>query len=206
MVKFNKDIKIAYTKGIIPEDEYPHFDFLSSGNFRNFVAYDTETTGFGLKTDCIVEIGAFRVVDGVIRDEAKFRFQELMRPFGGVKCMKPQASEVTGITNDMLMDARTVREVFNDFADFIGDDVLIGFNNMRFDAPRLRRAGRYAGRIITNPQIDLMLLARHKGIHGKLGELADMFGIVNPNAHRAFADAWTTAKVYLKLLEMKGEM
>ena len=119
--------------------------------------------------------------------------------------MTPGAAQVTGIVDGMLEDAPNVIEVFNAFADFVGDNVLVGFNNQKFDARMLRRAGRYAGRVINNKQFDVWCMAKEMGICGKLGEIADRFGIVNPNAHRAYADAWTTAKVYLKLLEMDGK-
>ena len=41
--------------------------------------------------------------------------------------------------------------------------------------------------------------------HLKLGVVSDALQIENPRAHRALADAITTAKVFLKLKEMSGE-
>ena len=195
--------KSKCSKSKITEEDYPCFEFVNDGAFKSFVAYDTETTGRSIKKDCIVEIGALKVVNGEVVEKAEFKFQELIRPYAGVKGMSCEATNVNRITDDMLVDARNVVEVFNAFADFIGDDILIGFNNKVFDAIRLRRAGRYAGRIITNKQLDVMIMARKLGIKGSLGDISKNFGIINPNAHRAYADAWTTAKVYLKLLEIK---
>ena len=100
-------------------------------------------------------------------------------------------------------------EVTPDFAKFIGDNVLVGFNNINFDSRFLARAARYSNMIIDNPQFDVYRYAsgmkEELGLEDKvtLGALADKLGIENPRAHRALADAITTAKVYLKLKEMK---
>ena len=73
----------------------------------------------------------------------------------------------------------------------------------------MTRAGRYSHIIIENPYFDVMyyagdVLSRH-GMFGKklnLGAVSEQLGIVNPKAHRALADAITTAKVYMKLREI----
>ena len=39
---------------------------------------------------------------------------------------------------------------------FVGDNILVGFNNVRFDSKFLVRAGRYSNLIIENPHFDVM--------------------------------------------------
>lgn len=192
---------VKHSRNTIKDEDYPEVEFIDEMNFNSFVAYDLETSGLSEKRDCIVEIGAVKVVDGKVVDSEKFRFQELIHPYAGVCKICKTAEEKTGISIDMVKDARTIVEVFNDFADFIGDDILVGYNNKAFDSIRLRRAGRYAHRIITNKQFDLMPVAK-KALHTSnysLEDIADKYGIVNPDAHRAYADALTTAKVFMKL-------
>ena len=95
---------------------------------------------------------------------------------------------------------------------FVGDSVLLGFNCIIFDSRFMVRAGRYSNTIIENKYFDVMRFAdsfkEKLGIDAKkasLQELADKLGIENPQAHRALADAITTAKVFLRLKELNGQ-
>ena len=92
---------------------------------------------------------------------------------------------------------------------FVGDNVLVGFNNVKFDSRFLVRAGRYSHLVMENPQFDVMKYTEkfrsELGISDKrisLTSLADRLGIDNSIAHRALADAIMTAKIYLKLRGM----
>ena len=87
---------------------------------------------------------------------------------------------------------------------FVGDDILVGYNCMRFDSRFLERAGRYANIIIENEMFDVMKYAKKfeekysfDGL--KLDDVIKHLGIENEEAHRALADAVTTAKVFLEL-------
>ena len=102
-------------------------------------------------------------------------------------------------------------EVTPDFLKFVGDSILVGFNCMAFDSRFMVRAGRYSNIIIDNKYFDVMRYAdqfkERLGIDSKkisLEELAGKLDIENPEAHRALADAITTARVFLKLKEMDG--
>lgn len=196
-------------KKVIPkpmeEADYPEFADERKAGFQSFVAYDVETTGLNPKFDSIIEIGAVKVRDGVITE----RFQRFAKPFK--KSISEKITELTGITADMVKDADDMWNVFGEFADFVGDDILVGYNNRLFDNKFLMRAGRYANRIMKNSSFDVMFLAadmKDKLSMDKsrisLGELSEKLGIENPQAHRALADAETTAKVYLALIGMGG--
>ena len=72
------------------------------------------------------------------------------------------------------------------------------------------RAGRYSNLILENPYYDVMRYAKAykddlnlSGSKQSLATLAKQLGVKNPRAHRALADAITTAKVFLKLRELK---
>lgn len=192
----------------IPKDQYPGIKEIRDDNFDTFVAYDLETTGFNKVTDAIIEIGAIKVVNGVISETAEFTFQELVKPFKN--SIKPAVTEVTGLTKENVTDARQMWEVTPDFMNFVGDNILVGFNNIRFDGHFLARAGRYSHIVIQNPQFDVWRMAL--GMKDELGldKKADLetvackLNIENPQAHRALADAITTAKVFLKLKEMNA--
>lgn len=189
--------------------DYPIPIELKEAGFKSFVAFDIESTGIDHSKDSITEIAAIRVVDGVLVETKEFIFQELVHPY---KRNIPQNVEkLTGITNEMVYDAREIWEVFKDFADFIKDDILLGYNCMTFDSKFLVRAGRLSNIKIENKYFDVMNYV--KKFKSKLNydsktltNISELLGITNPNAHRALADAITTAKVYLKLLEIDDNL
>lgn len=191
----------------IPIDQYPAPKEIRDADFDTFVAYDLETTGRSPKTDAIIEIGAVKVCNGKVVESREFIFQEFVRPYK--KGVSEEITRLTGITEEDVRKARQMWEVFPDFMEFAGDCVLVGYNNVRFDSRFLVRAGRYSNIIMQNPQFDVMKYAdgfRTKlGITDEglsLGILSKKLGIENPEAHRALADAITTARVYLRLKEM----
>lgn len=190
----------------IPKDQYPAPVEIREADFDSFVAFDLETTGFS-DIDSIIEIGAVRVVGGVVQETAEFTFQELVYPMDH-KRVKPEITALTGITDAEVRKARPINEVLPDFMRFVGDDILLGFNCMSFDSRFMTRAGRYTNIIITNPYFDVMHYASefkyklgYLSSKVALGELAHTLNIENPRAHRALADAITTARVFLKLKE-----
>lgn len=196
------------TAPLIEEEKYPRAEFITTAGFTDFIAYDVETTGLSAARECITEIGAVKVRNGQVTEEKRFAFQRLIHPYAGVS--PEQADRVawlTGITGDMVASAPPVTEIFDAFADFAENDILIGYNNKRFDAAFLRRAGMFAGVLLSNRQFDVMEQSKPylKGLGinkncAKLCELAAVLNIRNPQAHRAYADALTTARIYLELL------
>lgn len=192
----------------IPKDEYPEPVETTDANFDTFVAFDLETTGRSSSKDSITEIGAIKVVDGKIVESAEFVFQEFVKPIDSKK-LSDEIINLTGITNENIKTARPIYEVFPDFMKFVGDSVLVGYNCKAFDSHFMARAGRYSGIIIENKYFDVMSYAVRKkkevGITKKttLEKIANMFEIENPQAHRALADAITTAKVFLKLKSLE---
>jgi len=191
----------------IPRDQYPLPEEIRDPHFDSFVAYDLETTGFSPKTDAIIEIGAVKVSGGRIIESKEFLFQEFVRPYK--KGIREEVTQLTGITKEDVKNARQMWEVFPDFMEFAGDNVLVGFNNVKFDSQFLVRAGRYSRIEMGNPQFDVMKYA--DGFRDRLElpdsgvsleRLSEELGIENPRAHRALADALTTARVFLKLREM----
>ncbi len=188
----------------IATDAYPTPTFLEKPDFNSFVAYDFETTGLSSTQDCIIEVGAVKVVNGKIVEKDEFIFSEFVKPFK--KSLSNDVSKLTGITAEDLKGARPMWEVIPDFMNFVGDNVLVGYNNATFDSKFLSRAGRYSNIIIKNPQFDVLKYVRQMKKCGdlvaentKLGTVCELFGIENPAAHRAWADALVTAKLYLKL-------
>lgn len=193
----------------IPRDQYPEPVETRDAGFDSFVAFDLETTGRSSKIDSIIEFGAIKVVNGQVVDSGEFVFQELVKSYK--RKLSDEIQSLTGITVDDVKNAREMWEVTPDFLKFVGDSILVGFNCMAFDSRFMVRAGRYSNIIIDNKYFDVMRYAdqfkERLGIDSKkisLEELAGKLDIENSEAHRALADAITTARVFLKLKEMDG--
>lgn len=169
------------------------------------MAYDFETTGLSADRDAIIEIGAVKVINGVVQEAEKYTFQEFIRPWQNA--VSPRITELTGIRPEDVADAREMPEVLADFIAWTEGMTLIGYNNISFDNRFLQKACVRFGQRADNEQKDALVYARQFRSQLCMGrmsltELSQRLGIVNPRAHRALADALTTARVYLKLREM----
>lgn len=174
-------------------------------DFDSFVAFDIEHTGtygaaHGDSEAEIIEIGAVKVVDGVVVE----KFDELCNP--GRKIV-PRIARLTHITDDMVADKPSVDEIIKRFKEFVGDSVLIGHNIKGCDIPHVTRAARRAGVRFDNTYLDTKILAKkYKDALGleniKLTTLSEYFGITQTDAHRAWCDAEANAYVYLELKKL----
>ncbi|MCC5916982.1 MAG: 3'-5' exonuclease [Cryomorphaceae bacterium] len=95
---------------------------------RPLVIFDLETTGVQVTKDRIVEMGAIKVhPDG--KEEAK---RWLINP-GMV--IPDEVIKIHGITNEMVKDAPTFKEVGGEIINWIGNSDLGGYNCNKFDVP-----------------------------------------------------------------------
>lgn len=162
-------------------------------NYEQFVVFDLETTGFG-STAGITEIGAVKVEHG----EFIAVFSSLVNP----GCPIPYSVQLlNGITEDMVADAPRFSRLLPGFLEFLGDDPLIA-HNASFDCSFLYREAAKLGIAIRNPVVDTVKLARKvwPGLPSyKLTYLTDYHGIAQEDAHRAWCDARSTARLYLMM-------
>jgi len=165
-------------------------------DFTTYVAYDLETTGLSPVNDDIIEIGAVRVENG----KEVATFQEFVKP--GRKEISEQITSLTGISPQDVENARDIKEVMKDFMTFAGKDTLVGFNSVSFDSRFLEATGVKC----RNKQFDVMLYAMQyqkaldfQKARVSLRVLSERLNIVNPQAHRALADALTTARSFEQL-------
>ena len=159
----------------------------------DYVVFDLETTGISYATDEVVEISAVKVQNGKVVDE----FTTLVNP----GCPIPYyASEVNGITDDMVADSPSFEKALSDFLTFVGDAVLVGHNIHTFDMKFLYRdAERFWGETIGNDYIDTLQIAKAylPGLrHHRLVDLADYYGIDAEGAHRALNDCRMNQMVF----------
>ncbi|MCE4956743.1 PolC-type DNA polymerase III [Macrococcoides caseolyticum] len=162
-----------------------------------YVVFDVETTGLSSQYDKIIELAAVKVKDGEIID----KFERFSNP--GER-LNETIKNLTGITDDMLVDAPPIEEVLSDFRDFVGDAIYIAHNasfDMGFIDTGFERLGYGA---TTNGVIDTLELSRtintEMGKHG-LNFLAKKYGVELTQHHRAIYDAETTAHIFVKMLK-----
>ncbi|ABZ76861.1 DNA polymerase III, epsilon subunit [Shewanella halifaxensis HAW-EB4] len=162
------------------------------------IVLDFETTGLSPNQgDRAIEIGAVMLKDGKVID----RFQQLMNPGFRVSGF---IENYTGISNEMLSDAKSCETVMTQFADFIGDYNLVAHNasfDQRFlDAELSRVNCNYPGQFACS-----MLIARRlyqDAPNHKLGSLIHYKNIQHDGVfHRALADSEMTADLWLVMLE-----
>lgn len=158
---------------------------------KDYIAFDLETTGLDAENDSIIEIGALKVIDGKVSE----RFMEFVKPDKPISAM---ITGITGITNDMVKNARATDEIIRDFTRFCGDYILVG-HNILFDYKFIKKYATSYGYPFEKEGIDTLQIARKTLRHlesKNLGCLCEYYQITNQAAHRAYHDALATAKIY----------
>lgn len=188
--------KYNYTK---QEDlftkEIHYTDFIKN---NVFVIYDLETTGFDNVNDEIIEIGAVKIVDGEVTEY----FSTFVEP---TKPIPPDATKVNNITDDMVKGAPKIADAIIDFYRFCKGAIVGGYNSDEFDNKFIKAASKKVGFNFDNAFIDVIKLARQASIaprNFKLISVCQYLGIDLVDAHRAYNDAFATARVLLKLNEI----
>lgn len=168
------------------------------------VIIDIETDGLNTKSDRIIEIGALKIVDGVIEE-----FSQLIKID---QPLKKEIIELTGITDDLLnKGGREIQEVLIEFTRFIEDLPLIGYNikfDLSFIDSQILREGLEQ---LKNARYDLLRFIKDEKMFLKSYKLENVlkeYGINRNIEHRALSDAYNTyelLKKVNKLLELINE-
>jgi len=161
------------------------------------VSLDIETTGLDPKSDSVIEIGAVKFNENRVLDE----FSTLINPR---KPINSFITNLTGITNAMVMNAPLLADVYPELETFIGDHPILG-QNIGFDISFFQRYGGFK----QNPLIDTYEMAAvllPGAPRYGLGSLSYQLGVVLSDAHRAINDARATMGVYNKLFEKLGQL
>ncbi|ONN27304.1 DNA polymerase III PolC [Thermosipho affectus] len=164
-----------------------------------YTVFDLETTGTNARFDEIIEIGAVKYRNGEIID----KFSTFVKP---TKKVSDFTQKLTGITNEMLEDAKDIYEVFPKFLEFIEGTVLVA-HNADFDYGFIREVYRKLHKKdLVLPYLDTLKLSKEV-LRGKvksfgLGRLVEYFKLGPFKHHRAFDDASVTVKLFEKLLEL----
>lgn len=166
---------------------------------------DVETTGasadFGHR---VIELGIVRLEGG----RAVAEYQQLIDPERGIS---PGVTALTGISQAMVTGQPRFCDQLPAALELLRDAAVMG-HNVRFDLSFLRKEFRRAGQEIIAvlgadvPVLDTVRIARRRFGRGgnALQVLSRRLGIEPATAHRALADAQTTARVFDRLIEPVG--
>ncbi|MEA2446615.1 MAG: polymerase subunit epsilon [Actinomycetota bacterium] len=163
-----------------------------------FCVVDLETTGGSPQADSITEIGALKVRRG----ENVGTFQTLVNPGSAVPAF---IRLLTGISDEMLVEAPEVDGVLPNFLEFAKDTVIVA-HNARFDTGFLNAALLRAdyppldNRVVDTARLAAKILAGEVR-NNRLETLARHLRCAHQPCHRAFADVLATTDVLHHLIE-----
>ena len=167
---------------------------------ETFVVFDLETTGFSPDKNKIIEIGAVKVVGGVITDRfSTFVNPEVPIPF--------RIEELTSIKDDMVIDAPKIEEILPEFMKFCDGAIMVA-HNAGFDMSFIKKNCKDQGIEREFTIIDTVALARillPNLNRFKLDTVAKALNVSLENHHRAVDDAACTAEIFVKFIEMLKE-
>ncbi|MBO4454842.1 MAG: 3'-5' exonuclease [Bacteroidales bacterium] len=171
---------------------------------RPLLFFDIESTGLDIPTNSIIELSFVKVFPG---GEERIKTWKI-KPWDYEKqCQRPiepAASEVNGVTDDMLVDCPTFYELSDEIASWLEDSDLAGFNSQKFDLPML--AEEFERVALTGKKLNVDLHAP------RMVDVQNIFHAMEPrnlkaayrfycggedfdNAHTAEADTVATYKV-----------
>ncbi|NCI46474.1 3'-5' exonuclease [Sediminibacterium soli] len=97
---------------------------------RPIAFIDLETTGINISVDRIVEIAIIKIMP----DGTRIAKRKLINPLMPIPVT---SSDIHGITDDMVKDAPSFKQVANEVKQFMEGCDLGGYNSNRFDIPML---------------------------------------------------------------------
>ncbi|HEY8279826.1 MAG TPA: exonuclease domain-containing protein [Bdellovibrionota bacterium] len=159
----------------------------------DFAAFDTETTGLSPHSETLVEIAAVRFN---LESGAKEYFQSLVNP---LRPIPAQATNVHGITDEMVAGAPTLEKVLPAFFQFLGNSIPVA-HNAPFDIGFLSLHSLRHG--LTPPDVpvlDSCMFSRRVFLDQpshSLQNLVQSLSLGESTFHRALADARSCMELF----------
>lgn len=164
------------------------------GFLRDYTLIDIETTGLSPYKDRVTELGAIKVREGEIVDQ----YTNLV-VYEKSNKVPAFITKLNGITEEMIeTEGIPVDQATNEFREFIGDDIIIGYNvnfdlNFVYDLVK-----KYCQTELNNDYVDVLRLARayYPRQRNRLIDNMQRAGIAQVEQHRGLDDSIDTKKVY----------
>lgn len=171
-------------------------EFLKTYTDKEFVIFDTETTGLNLFEDDIIQIAAVKVKKGQIVPGSEFNV--LIRTDREIPALlgKEENPMIAVYNQGPLMEAK---EAFKAFLKYVGDDEVLGHNvNYDYQILKYNLLRRLGGEKIEDHILIywdslkiIRLIEPHLRVY-KLRSLLEVFGLEGQNSHRADDDILAT--------------
>ncbi|MDL2300728.1 PolC-type DNA polymerase III [Lachnospiraceae bacterium OttesenSCG-928-D06] len=167
---------------------------------EDFVVFDIETTGFSPVNNKIIEIGAVKISKGeIISRYSSFVNPEVPIPF--------KIEQLTGITDEMVMDSPKIDVVLYEFLEFCKGTILVA-HNAGFDMSFMIENARRLNLPMDFTYIDTVMISRmllKSAAKHTLDAVAKKLGVTLNTHHRAVDDAEATAHIFKKFVPMLKE-
>ncbi len=164
-----------------------------------FCVFDIETTGLSFAEDKITEIGAVIVKDGEIIST----YNSLVNP---ERPIPAEITQLTGISDEMVKNERTIDLVLPEFLDFVKDRILVA-HNAKFDTGFIRKMCELQGIEFNYTYIDTVALSKYVNPElkrHKLNIIAEHYKLGDFNHHRACDDAEMLGHILMRMFEKLG--
>lgn len=166
-----------------------------------YVVFDVETTGLSAIYNDLIQVAASKMYKGNIIAE----FDEFINPGHPLSAF---ITELTGITDEHVKNAKPLIQVLKEFQEFCKDTVLVA-HNATFDVGFMNaNYERHGLPKITQPVIDTLEFARNLypeyKRHG-LGPLTKRFGVALEHHHMANYDAEATGRLLFIFIKEVAE-
>ncbi|MFH1675941.1 MAG: exonuclease domain-containing protein, partial [bacterium] len=164
-------------------------------DFSRFIALDLETTGLDPVEGEIVEIGAI-LFEG---EQETDSYHAMVKPSQG---FPERNRRLTGIDPKLLDNGMNPPDAFKGLVEFVGNELLVS-HNVKFDIGFLAHHFKKHDMIpLANPALCTLHLAAIVNPEEdtlQLGALAESWGIVVKDPHRALQDARTAGRIFIKI-------
>ena len=164
---------------------------------KPLVFFDLETTGVQVGSDRIVEICLLKV-------EINGEVSSLVHRVNPGMTIPQQSIDIHGITDEMVRDKPTFKELAAEIANYIGDSDLAGYNSNHFDLPLLAEEMMRAGVNIDlkkKKMVDVFTIFQRQEPRNLVAAYKFYCGKDLTNAHSADADTMATYEVLMAQLE-----
>ena len=173
-----------------------HPELLSALKLDRFIAFDFETTGLEVATDRPIEVAAVLFEQGQPID----RFCTLINPELPISKL---IQDITGITNDMVIDAPKESDVIDNLLNFLSDIPIVA-HNTPFDVAFLEAMAQRNGKeLINRTYYDTLTLSRaflfFQPSHN-LSAVSEFYNLSAEGAHRAEKDTENCGAVFVELI------
>ena len=168
---------------------------------KPIVFFDLETTGVNTSTDKIVQIAVIKINTDGSREEKEMLIDPQMP-------IPPSATEVHGITDEMVQGKPTFKQVSKGIKDFFYGSDIAGYNSDNFDVPILMQEFHRCQ--IEFPDwelnfVDVLKVERLLNSHKLTDAFKRYTGKDLDDAHEALADTRATEAVFMDQLKRLNE-